>query len=373
MIDSRSLFVLRRVGAVAGIEFRRLLRSPTTFMLLLVVPAMQVLLFGYAIRPIGATVTVAIAAPNPVSAKRIADTLADFPDLKIIASSLKPGGAEMMVRAEGALIGIEVPEMRSFANPIVVQRPLRIVVDSTNAAMTASVVPRIETAYWRAIVIRADLESSGPGLQIKRLYNPDLRSDWTFLPSLIGVTIMISMIMLGSLTLAREREVGTWETMLMLPMSAFEVLLGKLLPYTVIGTIQGLTVLGVGVTLFDVPTRGSIVGLALLMPVFAGAHLALGYVISSRAATQLAAVQGAVAFYLPAMLLSGFLYPFDTLPDWARVIGTLFPLKHFIDAAQAATLRGGNMLQVLAAGAPILIFLAFVNTLAVSTHTRRLR
>jgi ABC-2 type transport system permease protein len=358
--------------AVARIELLRLLRSRMTFTLLLVVPAMQVLLFGYAIRPTGAAVSVAVAAQTPASAKTVADSLAKLPGLRVVAESLKPGAAEAMVRSRGALIGIEVPEMRSFSNPLVVQRPLRIVVDGSNAALTAAAVPRIETTYWHSLAIRGDLEGSGPGLNIERLYNPDMRSDWTFLPALIGVTMMISMLMLGTLSLAREREAGTWEALLVLPITAVEALLGKLLPYAVIGALQGVLVLGVGAALFDLPMRGSIAALVILMPVFAAAHLVLGYAISSRAATQLAALQGAVAFYLPAMLLSGFLYPFETLPAWARVIGTVFPLTHFIGAAQSATVRGGSSLEVLASGLPILIFLAAATMIAIIAHARRL-
>jgi ABC-2 type transport system permease protein len=363
---------LQRIAAVARIELLRLRRSRITFTLLLVVPAMQVLLFGYAIRPTGGAISVAIAAQNPASAKTVADTLMTVPGLKIITASLKPGEAAAMVRSRGALIGIDVPEMRSFANPMLVQQPLRIIVDGTNAALTAAAVPRIEAAYWRTLAIRADVADSGPGLKIEQLYNPDGRSDWTFLPALVGVTMMISMIMLGSLSLARDRETGTWEALLVLPIGAVEALIGKLLPYTVIGTLQGVLVLGVGAALFDLPMRGSIAALVLLMPVFAAAHLVLGYAIAARAATQLAALQGAVAFYLPAMLLSGFLYPFETLPAWARTIGTIFPLTHFIRAAQAATVRGEASFDVLAAGWPILVFLAAVTIIAVITRARQL-
>ncbi len=363
---------LRRIGAIAQVEMLRLLRSRMSFTLLLIVPAMQVLLFGYAIRPTGASVSVAIAAPSQMSGQPIADALAKHRGLRIVASALQPGQAEAMVQSGRALIGIEVPSSRGFGELHFVQKPLRIIVDSANAPLTAAAVPQIESAYWHEIAIRNEVENSGPGLKIVRLYNPDQRADWTFLPSLIGVTVMISMIMLGSLSLAREREGGTWEALLIMPVSAVEALLGKLLPYVGLGTVQGVSVLAIGVLLFDLPMRGSVATLTLLLPLFAAAHLVLGYAISARAATQLAALQGAVAFYLPAMLLSGFLYPFETLPHWARVIGACFPLRHFIAAADDALLRGVGGMAVLGYGVPILAFLAVAIALSVWSQARRL-
>ncbi len=363
---------VRRIVAVARVECLRLLRSRMTFTLLLLVPALQVLLFGYAIRPTAASVSVAIAAPSADYGRSVAGELARDDDLRIVARDLKPGQAEAMVRAGRALIGVEIPESRGFGEVHFVQKPLRVVVDAANASLTAAAVPRIEKAYWREIVVRADVEGNGPGLTIERLYNPASRADWTFLPSLIGVTVMIGMIMLGSLSLAREREGGTWEALAAMPLRAAEVLLGKLLPYAVLGTAQGILVLAIGIALFDLPMRGSVGALLLLLPLFAAAHLVLGYAISARATTQLAALQGAVAFYLPAMLLSGFLYPFETLPRWAQALGSCFPLTHFITAAQGATLRGADARQVLISGAPILVFLAAATALALFADARRL-
>ena len=363
---------LRRIGAVAKVEWLRLLRSRTTLTLLLLVPAMQVLLFGYAIRPTATTVSVAIAAPSRDYGKSVADELGKELGLRIVARDLKPGQAEAMVRSGKVLIGLEIPESRGFGEVHFVQKPLRVVIDAANASLTAAAVPKIESAYWREIVRRADVEGNGPGLKIERLYNPDSRADWTFLPSLVGVTVMISMIMLGSLSLAREREGGNWEALLVMPVSAIEVLLGKLLPYAALGTAQGFSVLAIGIALFDLPARGSLAALSLLLPLFVAAHLVLGYAISARAATQLAALQGAVAFYLPAMLLSGFLYPFETLPHWAQAIGNCIPLTHFISAAQNAMLRGGGAGAVLASGLPMLAFLAATTALALLAHARRL-
>ncbi|CAN5332228.1 ABC transporter permease [soil metagenome] len=363
---------LRRITAVARVELLRLMRSRTTFTLLVLVPALQVLLFGYAIRPTTSSVSVAVAAPTPASAADAARALRRLAGLVVITGPSTPGAAEKAVRTGEVLIGVEVPALRSFANPTQVQRPLRIVVDGTNAALTNAAVARIEAGYWRGLAERADVVDSGPGIAVERLYNADGRADWTFLPALIGVTVMIAMVMLGSLSVARDRESGCWEGLLGLPITPAQTFLGKLLPCAAIGTVQGLLVLAAGITLFDVPVRGSVAALVALLPLFAAAHVALGYAISARARTQLAALQGAVAFYLPAMLLSGFLYPFETLPGWARWIGSAFPLTHFIRAAREALLHGGGAAEVLAHGWPITLFLLAATIVALLAHARQL-
>ena len=348
---------LSRIAAIARVETLRLLRARMTFTLLIAVPALQLILFGYAIRPGAGVVTVAIAAPSSAAARPLADALARVPDIVVVDPALAQGGAAQAVDAHRALIGIEVPRTRSFANPFEPRHPLRIIVDASNAQLVAVAIPQLEAAYWRELAVRGDVADTGPGLAIERRFNATLRADWSFLPPLVGVVVMISMVMLGTLSLARERESGTWHMLAAMPFSALEVALGKLTPFVVVGTAQGLLVLALAHVVFGVPMRGDIAALALILPVFSAAHLAVGYAVAMRAATQLAALQGAVAFYLPAMLLSGFLYPVETLPPWARMLGQVFPLTHWVAAARGATLRGDGAGPILIAGVPICLFL----------------
>ncbi len=368
------MIALRRLSAVAYVELLRLLRAPTSFTLLLLVPALQVLLFGYAIRPDAAQVRVAVSGPVASTVSEVADRLAKTSGLTIVLRSAKPGAAASAVQNHSALIGVEIPAAASATGPQTAQQPVRVTVDATNAGLTNTAVARIEASYWKRQAEQlqiADLDPT-PGIAIERLYNPQARADWTFLPALIGVTVMIAMIMLGSLGLARERETGTWEALLGLPISPGQMIVGKLIPPVIIGTVQGVLVLSAGAALFDLPMRGSIAALILLLPLFAAAHAAIGQAIALRAATQLAALQGAVAFYLPAMLLSGFLYPFETLPPWAQTLGSVFPLTHFIRAAHGAVLRGDGAAAVLAHGLPMLALLIVVVGVMLVMRDRRL-
>jgi ABC-2 type transport system permease protein len=341
--------VLRSVAAISRVEILRLLRSPASLTLLLIVPAMQILLFGFAIRPTATEIAVAIAGADERG--RLALAVAHEPGLRLVGADLAPGQAEAAVRSGAAAIGIELSGAPGSAGSI------RVVVDSSNPALTAGVDAKIEAAYWHLLAARAGAAPLVPAVSIDHLFNPDSRADWGFLPALVGVIMMIGMTILGTLSLARERETGTWETMLTLPVGPSVLVLGKIAPYVAIGTVQGITVLTIGKALFGLPMTGSIAALVALMPLFAAAHLILGHALAARAATQLEALQGAIGFYLPAMLLSGFLYPSQTLPGWARAIGEIFPLTHFIRAARSATLRGGTTWDVLGYGVPIIAFL----------------
>ncbi len=361
---------LRRIAAVARVETLQLLRSRVTFTLLLLVPALQVLLFGFAIRPTGAEIAVAVAAQEASLAAPVVAALRAQPGLRVDNEVLPSGGAEAAVHAGRALIGVEVPIPSGFTRLVVEPRPLRIIVDSTNAALIAAAIPAIETAYWREVATRAN--APRPGLTIVRLYNPAARADWTFLPALIGVTVMIGSIMLGTLSLARERETGTWEALLALPLRGAERLAGKLIPHIALGTLQGCLVLAAAVAIFAVPARGSVIALVALLPLYAATHLVIGHAIAARAPTQLAALQGAVAFYLPAMLLSGFLYPFESLPAWARTVGEVFPLTHFIRAAREVLLRGDGAAAVAAQAGPMVAVLIVASAVALIAQSRRL-
>jgi ABC-2 type transport system permease protein len=356
---------VQTIKAIAILEAKRLTRARMALTLLLVVPVFQIILFGYAIRPGGGTVRVSIAAPSPQSARTVEDALRKLPSISVVDAVGAPGAADAAVRAGRAMIGIEVPRIPSLADPTAPGGPILIIVDATDPLMTTAAVARIEDAYNAERVARSDMAEAGPGLRIERLFNPDARSDWTYAPALAGVTVMIAMVMLGSIGIAREREGGSWETFRSLPISSFNLILGKLVPHMLIGTAQGVLVLLTGRLLFGLPLPAATIALILLLPIFAAAHYLIGFIISSRATTQLSALQGAVAFYLPAMLLSGFLYPFETLPRWAQIVGNVFPLSHFIRAAHDAVLRERDIVTVLAHGLPMIAFLAAVLFLAI--------
>jgi ABC-2 type transport system permease protein len=181
---------------------------------------------------------------------------------------------------------------------------------------------------------------------------------------------MISTLLLGALTLVRERERGTWEGLLATPVSAIDALVGKLSPYVLLGVAQAAIVLGLAHSLFDLPLRGPLSALLVAAALLGMAHLVTGFAISALARTQVQAIQGAVFFYLPSMLLSGFIFPFTGMPAWAQQLGEALPLTHFVRAARGVTLRADGWSYVTPELVPIGIYALLLGALAVLAYRR---
>jgi ABC-2 type transport system permease protein len=180
------------------------------------------------------------------------------------------------------------------------------------------------------------------------------------------------MLMLGALTLVRERERGSWESLLATPVDALDALIGKLSPYVVIGAAQGAVVVGLAQVLFGLPVSGGIWALFGATPVYAAANLLLGFAFSALAESQMQAMQGAVFFYLPSMLLSGFMFPFQGMPGWARAIGEVLPLTHFVRATRGVLLKGEGGALIGYEMWPVALFALGAAALALAAYRRRL-
>ena len=203
-------------------------------------------------------------------------------------------------------------------------------------------------------------------------YNPERRTPVFIVPGLVGVILTMTMMLMTALAVVRERERGTFEFLIATPVRRSELMIGKVLPYLVVGQIQVAIVLTLGALIFDVPIRGSLVDLALGAGVFVAAMLTLGLVISAPARTQFQAVQMAFFFFLPSMLLSGFMFPFDAMPEPAQWIGSVLPLTHFLRIARGILLKGAPLSALLDEVAAIAVFGAVTLTLAVWTFTKRI-
>jgi ABC-2 type transport system permease protein len=209
-------------------------------------------------------------------------------------------------------------------------------------------------------------------VNIEWLYNPEGRTAWTIVPGLAGVIVMISMLMMGALTLVRERERGSWEALLATPVDAIDALVGKLSPYVIIGTVQAGVVICIARWLFDLPVTGDLWPLLIAVPLYSAAHLIVGFAFSALADSQLQAIQGAVFFYLPSMLLSGFMFPFQGMPAWAQSIGQTLPLTHFVRATRGVLLRGEGASLVAREMAPVALFTLAAAALALMAYRRRI-
>ena len=300
---------LHRIRAIARIETLFICGDRATLGLILVVPAIQIALFGYAVNfePRDVPIAVAGAAAEPSGA--LSAAIDDTGYFRVVADGLPKGAAEQQVRLRRALIGVELsePAAGEDAWSSAAGSP-RLVVDTSEPSAVRPAVAALESAWLRRTLHATGLDL-GHAVQVDWLYNPDGRTAWSLVPGLAGVVVMISALLLGALTLVRERERGTWEALLVTPVRPGEALLGKLAPYVLLGVLQGGVVVALGHALFDVPVRGSVALLLAASALFAAAHLTLrvralrarGDTGAGRAGRRslLPAVDGAVRLHVP--------------------------------------------------------------------------
>lgn len=331
------------------LEWLHILRDRTTRGLLVLVPAVQLVLFGYAVDTDPRGVRLAVAGGTPEqqqAALSVAETTARF----TVRLGLPPGEAQAALTSGRTDVALELPPPSNAEDEA---PPPRLIVDGADPGVVRPAVAALEVAFLRRVAARGSLSGIPPVL-VEWRYNPELRTVWSVVPGLAGAIPMIGMLLLGALCVVRERERGSLELLRAAPLGPASILAGKLLPYLAIGGAQGLLILGLGHALFGLPWRGPPAPLVLALLLSAAAYLALGFAISCAARSQLQAMQGAVFLYLPSILLSGFLFPFAAMPDWAQVIGEALPLTHLTRIARDVLLRGGlpdgGMVELLALG-----------------------
>src|SRR5205085_9195883 len=197
-------------------------------------------------------------------------------------------------------------------------------------------------------------------IRVHQRYNPDGITQYNIVPGLMGVVLTMTMVMMTSIAMTRERERGTMENLLATPVRPLEVMLGKIVPYIVVGYVQGVVILAAAKFLFDVPMVGSLLLLSTVLVVFIAANLAIGFTFSTLAKSQMQAMQMTMFFFLPSMLLSGFMFPFRGMPQWAQALGEIFPLTHFLRIVRGIMLKGGEFGDISQSLWPLALILVAV-------------
>jgi ABC-2 type transport system permease protein len=203
-------------------------------------------------------------------------------------------------------------------------------------------------------------------------YNPAAITQLNIVPGLVGTILTMTMLIFTALSVTREIERGTMENLLSMPITPFEIMLGKIIPYVLVGVGQATMIIAIGVFLFGVPIYGSLIMLALLSTLFIATNLSIGYTFSTIAQNQLQAMQMALMFFLPNILLSGFMFPFAGMPVWARWIGEALPLTHFLRIVRAIMLKGSNLSDLRYDAIAMFILMAVAMTIAVTRFRRTL-
>ena len=359
-------FSPRRMAAVLVIEAKEVLFDRSALFLIFALPIFQLVLYGYAISLYPKHVNLAVACePGPI-ADRAETMVGHDPAIRLIGPIGDPGTARLAVKQGKAQVGLELTWSSDDQ-----KLSAEVVADASDPATVRPAVAALENAFQQA-ALTTYAGDSAPDLRVQWMFSPNEKPSWAVAPGLVGVIVMISMLFLGAMSLVRERERGTWETLLATPVTPAEALTGKLAPYLVIGLIQTVVLLGLVHILFDVPLPPGTLALIAVAPLFGSAYLLLGFAISALAQTQMQAVQAAVGVYLPSLLLSGFMFPFDGMPDWAKAVGECLPLTHYIRASRQILLRQDSASAILPQLPAILLFAAASLILALVAYRRRL-
>jgi ABC-2 type transport system permease protein len=369
-------FSLNRMLAVFIKECQQMLRDRLTFAMAVGVPILQLILFGYAINtdPKGLP-TALVSNDSGALSRSIVAAMQNTGYFRIDHLLTSEKEAEALVETGQVQFMVVIPP-RFSENIIRGERPVILVAaDATDPSASGNALAALNAMLPQAIShdLPGPLQARNPGqlpfeLRIHRRYNPEGLSRYNIVPGLVGTILTMTMVMLTSLAMTRERERGTMENLLATPVLPAEVMVGKILPYVVMGYIQLSVILGAAFVLFDVPMVGSIGLLLAMIGVFIVANLGVGFTFSTIAKNQLQAMQMTFFFFLPSMLLSGFMFPFRAMPVWAQWVGEILPLTHFLRIVRGILLKGNTAAQLLPELWPMLVFLLVAGALALKRY-----
>lgn len=349
-----SVFSAARLNALLRKEFIQMRRDRVTFAMMLGVPLMLLVLFGFAINndPKGLpaallamsndqytrAMVAALENTNYYRFEHIAQTAAE-------ADELMASGKVAFLVTIPADFGRRVE--RGDSPQILIEA------DATDPSVASGAISTLSTIAGQALLraqgqqaAAAENAQSRLDVVVHRLYNPEGISQYNIVPGLLGVILQMTMVMMTSIALTRETERGTMENLLAMPSSPLEIMLGKVLPYACVGAVQVVVVLIAAKLLFFIPFVGGLPLLLSSILVFVLGLVLLGYTISTVARTQMQAMQLTFFFFLPSILLSGFMFPFSGMPIWAQWLGEIFPLTHFLRIVRAVMLKGAGLTSI---------------------------
>jgi len=359
----------RRLWAVMLKEARQLRRDRITLGMIIGIPVLQLVLFGFAINLNlrGLQAAIADQAGTAGSRALVMDMVATGV-IEVSAQAQTPQELMTMLRRGQISVGIVIPpdfERRRIDGREAVQ----VLVDGTDTVVQGAAA---QLAQMPLDNPQAASPRSPPRINVVAFYNPERRSAVNIVPGLIGVILTMTMVMFTAVAIVRERERGNMELLIATPLSTTELMIGKVLPYVAIGMVQVTLVLLIGMWVFDVPIRGSVLDVYLASTVFVLANLTLGLLISTKAQSQFQSMQMTFFVFLPSILLSGFMFPFAGMPKLVQWLAEVLPLTHFLRLIRGVMLRGSSLWELWPDVLALVGFTAAMMALAVSRFRRRL-
>lgn len=375
-----AVFSLGRLAALLAKEFIQMRRDRITFAMMLGVPLMQLVLFGFAINNDPKALPAAlVATSNDHYTRAMVSALETTGYYRFDHVAASAAEAEALIQSGAVAFVVTIPA--DFATRMARgDRPqILIEADATDPSASSGAISTLGTVAQQALLREQGLEAAAARaaagsleVVVHRRYNPEGISQYNIVPGLLGVILQMTMVMMTSMALTRETERGTMENLLAMPASPVEIMLGKILPYLAVGAVQVIVVLAAAKLLFGVPFAGSMTLLFSAILVFVLSLVLLGYTISTAARSQMQAMQLTFFFFLPSLLLSGFMFPYRGMPGWAQVLGEIFPLTHFLRVIRAIMLKGADFAAVSFEIGALVVFIFAYAALALLRFRRTL-
>jgi ABC-2 type transport system permease protein len=337
-----------RTRAMLIKEFIQLKRDRVSFGMIVMVPLMQLLLFGYAINTTPRDLPTAVLLQESSDLGRsILAALKNTRYFKVTHIAHSEAEVDQLLASGEVLFAVEIPAGFERAVRRGDRPSMLVIADATDPVAAGSALsalsPLMQTALMHDLAI-PEPASSGPfEIRTHARYNPAGATQLNIVPGLVGTILTMTMLIFTALSVTREIERGTMENLLSMPITPIEIMIGKIVPYILVGFLQAAIIIGIGVWLFGVPIFGSLFELALLSTLFIATNLSVGYTFSTIAQNQLQAMQMSMMFFLPNILLSGFMFPFAGMPQWAQWIGECLPLTHYLRIVRSIMLKGSSL------------------------------
>ncbi len=374
------MFSISRWWAIVRKEFLQLRRDRITFAMIVGIPIIQMALFGYAINTDPKHLdTAVISADNTDITRTFIWAMKNSSYFKFVGELPNEAAGREALDQGKVLFVVNIPA--GFTRQLLRhERPAVLIeADATDPTAAGNAIFALN-GITQSVIHKeltgplASLAGTAPpfDVQVHRLYNPDGVTQYNVVPGLMGVILTLTMVMMTGLAITRERERGTMENLLAMPATPIEVMTGKLIPYIGIGLLQSTIILLAARFVFHVPFFGNIGAIYLVALLFVAANLTVGITLSSLAQNQLQAVQLTVFYFLPNILLSGFMFPFQGMPTWAQWLGNLLPLTYFNRLIRGIMLKGNGWGNSWPSVWPLIVFTLVVMTVAVTTYRRTL-
>ena len=366
----------RRSYAMLVKEFIQLRRDRVSFAMIIMLPVLQLTLFGYAINTTPRNLPTAVLTQEDTDLGRsILKAMENTAYFHFVREVHTVEEFDELLQSGKVLFGVEIPRGFERAVRRGDKPALLVAADATDPVAASSALGSlgmiVQTALAHDLYI-GDPPAMPFEIRAHARYNPAAESRLNIVPGLVGTILTMTMLIFTALSVTREIERGTMESLLSMPIKPVEVMFGKIIPYVLVGFIQAALIIGIGVFVFGVPVLGSFALLALLTTLFITTNLSIGYTFSTIVQNQLQAMQLSMMFFLPSILLSGFMFPFAGMPVWAQYIGEALPLTHFVRIVRAIMLKGAAMQNLQYDTIALAALMLFAMTVAVTRFRRTL-